>query len=258
MSKQPRVLYRYRPMSETLPAEIEFNVAYFCPLDSLNDKLEGNFDYLPSSPEELRNTLIEKARSDNEFEFAAILEVLPETAFREIERESKKIGAPEMNARKNWGVVCFTERFNNQRMWDRYANAGKGVVIEFDLSSVLIPAGALWKVRYSHERGSTSVVRVLTSRVEGEFSEALIYKTPDWSYEEEWRLLANRQGLYKIEIPISRVILGHGLSITDKNRLTNAIVRNGRPRLAELIPSGTPEKFMLHDRISGDNEIEFI
>lgn len=271
MSELPSVLYRYRPMSKTLPVEIEYNTAYFCPLDDgLNDGLEGFFDYKESSPDDLRKVLIEQAYQDNKFEYVTILESLSEGDIREIESQAKLIGAiemannekwtgkPEEAAKKNWGVVCFTERFNNRRMWEKYANSGQGVVLEFDLSKVSIPKGALWKVRYSEQRGSTSVVRALESHVEGEFSEALTYKEPQWEYEEEWRILANRRGVYEIKIPITRVILGPAMMPADKNEIVSAMVRNGRPRLAELIPSERSGKFVLHDRISGNEEIEFV
>jgi hypothetical protein len=271
MSELPSVLYRYRPMSKTLPVEIEYNTAYFCPLDNgLNDKWEGVFEYEKSAPEDLCKVLIERARQDKKFEYVAILESLSESEIREIEAQAKAIGAiemagnkdwvgrPEDAARKNWGLVCFTERLNNRRMWEEYAKSGNGVVLEFDLSRVSIPRGALWKVRYSEQRGSTSVVRALTSHAEGEFVEALTYKKPQWEYEEEWRLLANRRGLFQITIPITRVILGYAMEPADKNEILNAMMRNGRPRLAQLIPTERPGKFVLHDRIFGDEEIEFV
>jgi hypothetical protein len=62
----PQVLYRYRPMSKTLASEIEFNTAYFCPLKNLNDDLEGTFDYDQSTPEDLRQSLINRACEENE------------------------------------------------------------------------------------------------------------------------------------------------------------------------------------------------
>jgi hypothetical protein len=183
-----------------------------------------------------------------------LLHFLPELILREIELEARTLGTQEISIEK-WGVVCFTERLSNCCMWDRYAKQGRGVALEFDLSNVNIPPGALWKVNYFERRGSTSVVRTLTSQVRGEFCEALAYKKSKWAYEEEWRLLANCQGVFRIAIPIRRVILGPAMTTDDKNEIVDATVRNGRPVLAELVPSLEPGKFTLHDRMSGDEQI---
>jgi hypothetical protein len=251
----PQVLYRYRPMSETLADEIAFNTVYFCPLKDLNDDLEGAFNFGPSAPEELRNALIEKAFLDNEIEFALLLHLLPDGYLAQIDRDAKAIGEREIAIDK-WGVVCFTERLNNQQMWDRYARQGNGVVLEFEISSAAIPPGALWKVNYTEQRGSTSVLHALTSRLDGEFCEALAYKKPKWSYEEEWRLLANRQGVFKIDIPIRRVIVGPTMSDSEKSQIASAMVRNGRlPRLAELVRTSDPKEYLLYDRLAGNQKI---
>ncbi len=129
------------------------------------------------------------------------------------------------------------------------------MVLEFDLADVDIPQGALWKVNYSEQRGSTSVVSALASRVGGQFGGALAYKKSKWAYEEEWRLLANRQGVFRIAIPISRVFLGPAMTTADKNQVVDAMGRNGRPRLAQLVPSSEPGKLTLYDMRSGNEQI---
>jgi len=179
--------------------------------------------------------------------------------------------------RTNWGVVCFTERLNNRRMWEEYADHMRGAVVEFDLTGVRIPEMTFFKVRYSEERGGASLVDVLASREEGEFSEVLTYKPPKWAHEEEWRLLANLEELKEnhpylireinvkhggvvvgLKLPISRVILGPTLTADDKNQIVNAMVYNGKPKLAELAPGSSSDTFILHDIFTGSKQITLV
>jgi hypothetical protein len=259
----PSILYRYRPMSENLLAEIEFNSVYFCPLNKLNDSLEGTFDFKSSDLDQFRKILIERAYEEQEPEHAARLESMSEKELHMWHRYAKKRARPYVAARDaagryRWGVACFTERLNNLRMWDEYASQRQGVVLEFDLSQVKIPEGAFRKVKYTEQRGSITVNDALRPNADGQFFEALTYKKPRWAYEEEWRLLFDRPVSAAITVPIARVILGPEMSNDDKNKVVNALVRNGFPGQAELIPTANPNCFILKDRVTGDQKITLV
>jgi hypothetical protein len=257
-SSSPARLYRYRPVNEYSLKEIAYNTAFLCPLDRLNDHLEGIVDFGDSDPEKLRTALVDRAFQDSEIEIALLLHFLPDAMIRELESDAKKIGAPYVDARKKWGVICFTERLNNLRMWERYADEYRGVVIEYDLSRMKVPPRALWKVVYQDQRGATDVASVLSSKIEGGFSEILAIKKPEWAYEEEWRLLADKQELVELSISISRVITGPDMRNDQKNLVVNALVQNvWRPRFAQLMP-GAGSSFELHDMIAGSETIELV
>ncbi|MFC6807110.1 DUF2971 domain-containing protein [Methylophaga thalassica] len=109
----------------------------------------------------------------------------------------------------DYGVISFTETYNNLLMWAHYANDHKGIVIEFDLSKLhfnsyqsyplfevdkndeifaaknpiikTLNEGSLQKVRYSNRRpseyGCDSIL------------EHFLVKSDDWSYEKEHRAI---------------------------------------------------------------------
>jgi hypothetical protein len=160
-------------------------------------------------------------------------------------------GAPYLNARgesKKWGVICFTERYDNMAMWANYADQGKGVALEYDLRDLDVPDGALQKVLYQDASGGVSLENVLDPANAGQFSKVLSCKRREWAYEEEWRLLADQVGRVRLSIPLRRVITGVSASNETKTRVAQAVLRNGKARFAELgLAPGEERRPRLHD-----------
>lgn len=88
------------------------------------------------------------------------------------------------------GILSLTERPDNPMMWAHYAGGHTGFVLEFDSANSFFyyPSkkgeSALKPVRYGERRVIKSLVAD-ASNVEDLF----FVKTPEWSYEEEWRLV---------------------------------------------------------------------
>ena len=248
--KPPRFLYRYRPLNDYSLQEIALNSVYACPLTKLNDDEEGTFSVEKSNPTVLRGQLTERAVADGEIESALLIRCLPDEWIVEIEKEALTIGTDHLDARGKWGVVCFTERFDNIQMWARYADDDRGCVIEYDLERCSVPIlpQALWKVTYGETRGSTSLSKILDTSNAGMFSEVLSVKGSRWAYEEEWRLLVDTTGAGRLAIPISRVITGINMPNSDKNRVVHAILKHGTARFAEMYAdNGSEGKRLVHD-----------
>jgi hypothetical protein len=204
----PRYLYRYRPVNDFTLQEIAVNSVYLCPLDKLNDEEEGYFTVEPSDLRQFRDRLIELALADHKQQFAVLLRALDDNDLRKLHTQALQLGGEYLDTRGTWGVACFTERFDNAQMWARYAAEGRGLVIEYDLSSVTIPEGALLKVTYGNERGCVQVSNVLDPAQAGKFSKELAVKGSEWAVEEEWRLLVNQVGPVILNFSIARVITG--------------------------------------------------
>jgi len=88
-------------------------------------------------------------------------------------------------------VYCLAEKPNSSLMWAHYASSHTGICLEFDTRKVpLTPefpeSGALFKVNYQ-------AVYPAYNFHSGGF-EALFTKSEDWSYEAEWRLIAEERG----------------------------------------------------------------
>jgi len=251
----PRFLYRYRPINEFSLQEILYNTVYICPFEKLNDPLEGGFLYEPSKVAELLEILKKKALADGEFEIALLIEWMSDSVIAEADEYIRQKGVEYLDTRakgREWGAVCFTERFDNMQMWAHYADGHKGIVIEYDLSGADIPAGALRKVKYTSTPGTTSSETVLTAEGNGQFAETLSYKLPDWTSEEEWRLLSNEVGVKRLLIPVRRVIAGIHATHEAKSHVVNALKRRGSGRFAEMvIDSSVARRIRVHD-VLGD------
>lgn len=87
-----------------------------------------------------------------------------------------------------YGVLCLAEQPDNLLMWAHYADCHRGFVMQFDethpffQSEPRVPFSTLEKIEYSPHRPVLS-----SSNLESTI--ALFRKSPEWSYEREWRLV---------------------------------------------------------------------
>lgn len=82
------------------------------------------------------------------------------------------------------GLFCVSESRDNLLMWAHYANEHKGVCLVFDgLHEQMAEAQ---KVQYSDLR---IPVNLITDHPDTMVDKALLTKSSQWKYEEEWRLI---------------------------------------------------------------------
>jgi hypothetical protein len=87
---------------------------------------------------------------------------------------------------KTIGIYSLSEKNNDILMWGHYANAHKGLCIEFDKSQINILFGLVLKVNYSDKY---PIVNTFDLDNPDEFRKALLTKSNHWDYEQEWRIL---------------------------------------------------------------------
>lgn len=138
-----------------------------------------------------------------------------------------------------YGVVCLAEIPDNLLMWGHYTDSYRGFVAEFicDWEHVKYvprargtPFGIGFKVEY------TTKIPVLRS----DFLNApqrFCTKKPEWSYEQEWRVIRllatsdsaeDEKGHRFLRFPplsLRRIICGHRMANTDKDRVA-ALINN--------------------------------
>lgn len=103
------------------------------------------------------------------------------------------------------GVLCLTTKSDDILMWSHYADAHRGVCLEFEVGENF--AGEAQKVRYSNDR--VPIVPYVDDTANA-MSKALLTKSSHWSYEDEWRYL--------------RVKHGPGRQAFDPHALTSVII----------------------------------
>ena len=99
-------------------------------------------------------------------------------------------------------VVCFSERVDSILMWSHYADNHKGFALGYDLRPCLLPNSdnlGLFPVMYSEKRYDASellywflcsLMKIPAHNQDMMSSiKLLLYKSSDWAYEQEWRLI---------------------------------------------------------------------
>lgn len=99
-------------------------------------------------------------------------------------------------------TVCFAERVDSILMWSHYADNHKGFALGYDLRPYLLPNSdnlGLFPVVYSEKRYDASeflfwllcsLMKIPAHNQDIMSSiKLLLYKSSDWAYEQEWRLI---------------------------------------------------------------------
>jgi hypothetical protein len=84
-------------------------------------------------------------------------------------------------------VLCLTDSNVNNLMWSHYGNRHSGICLGLDWKKFTF-SKTPHKVHYQQEM---SLTEFNTSRFEWEVHPRARTKTPEWSYEKEWRIFSN-------------------------------------------------------------------
>ena len=120
------------------------------------------------------------------------------------------------------GYFCMTTKPDNLLMWAHYADSHKGVCLKFDilkdLDSFLVPVKVDYNSQYiNFDCLSSSLLEVLRR------------KSPDWEYEDEYRIIkTDHQGLWEIKQNcLVGIIFGCRTSEEDKESIKRLASTSG-------------------------------
>jgi hypothetical protein len=127
-------------------------------------------------------------------------------------------------------VSCFTTNPNSVVMWSHYVSQHTGICIEFNESSILSGAkflGLVHPVRYAKQLFDlTQVFSPSTPDKDNAFAPvvAACHKSEEWSYENEWRLVAldpadKDRPQFPLGFKPSRIILGARIGQAEQEAL---------------------------------------
>lgn len=109
-----------------------------------------------------------------------------------VNQNLKTLQATFSELRNTVGVSCFSESEDSLLMWAHYANNHRGICVEYDLLEInnILKFTAI-PIIYSQERTRFNLFK--PERIEndaiGLFIQSLTSKSPEWSYEKEWRII---------------------------------------------------------------------
>ena len=123
-------------------------------------------------------------------------------------------------------IACFSEDIHSVTMWSHYANSHKGFALEYDTKAFRLKCQFcdqlkqcnkaaicnLYPVIYQKQRyDATDFLGWYIGRSMGlpiknpdtfTSSKALLYKSPQWSYEKEWRLIVSKLNDFQDKSPV--------------------------------------------------------
>lgn len=90
---------------------------------------------------------------------------------------------------EEFGVICFSSRPIQSLMWAHYARAHQGLMIGFISNCPLFKGKGFFKVRYRSRRPTYDPSK--TAEARSQAKQFLRRKSPDWKYEQEYRLIVD-------------------------------------------------------------------
>jgi len=122
-------------------------------------------------------------------------------------------------------IACFSEDIHSVRMWSHYADSHKGFALEYDLRAFQMrcvncnqlkqckkaAVGNVYPVIYDNKRyDATDFLAYYIGKSIGlpikysdtfAVSKCQLYKSSQWSYEKEWRLIINKMNDFQDKTP---------------------------------------------------------
>lgn len=157
-------------------------------------------------------------------------------------------------------AVCFSERVDSILMWSHYANNHDGFALGYDLRPYLLPNSdnlGLFPVVYSERRYDASeflyllLCRLMKIPAHNQDMmssiKLLLYKSPDWAYEQEWRLINSEQkDLFTgraepIMIRPNSIYYGCRISQEEFSKLHEIAVKKGLEEHFMIVDNGADE-----------------
>lgn len=187
--------------------------------------------------------------------------------FFEVRKQLSRFESETMTRYRKWvserfRVACLSERMDSPLMWSHYANKHFGFCLEYDFTHTMLKNYPdldtvkimLLPVIYSEKRPLLSQAltdpALLDSYLKGEtvpnsltedIMYGLLFKSADWSYEKEWRIIGINMKESVMKLPSARkLFLGANMEEPIKERLL-AIARKKHVPVYQMYLS--PDKY---------------
>lgn len=109
-----------------------------------------------------------------------------------IHKEIQSLQSTFEDLKTTTGISCLSELNDSLLMWAHYANNHRGMCVEYNLLEINRQLGfSPVPIIYSDTRvclcsNNINTIKTSTTKI---FIESLTSKSPEWSYEQEWRII---------------------------------------------------------------------
>ena len=107
----------------------------------------------------------------------------------------------------HFGVVCFTDNLKNFPLWANYASNSSGLCLQFNVERDKELFTDLRPMKYIPE---PKLLNFNPLSENENLTKLFFYKTSEWSFENEWRLLKVHRGKYYFnQHALEKIIIGY-------------------------------------------------
>jgi hypothetical protein len=117
----------------------------------------------------------------------------------------------ELQRRYEKGICCFSQEYNNPLLWSHYGDQHRGLCIGYTTDR--LPRPDMKRVQYGGNRIVTTssleraIINKCSDAIEQLDANVLLRKAPEWSYEQEWRLVG-RSGSQESPLKLTEITFG--------------------------------------------------
>lgn len=188
---RPEKLYRFRPpRKRELDAIFGRGQLWFARPSKLGDPYECTPELVPPTAEEMERHLLEHE--------VGPLAPGDKKAWASLRRKVKRRLTSETFLTKAWrevvdgyGLLALTTELHSPLLWAQRADRHRGFCLEFDCRDPRsMPIGPAKRVHYAEARPQVEPLGLRTQPKDELERLCFRYKSPHWSFEREWRLIA--------------------------------------------------------------------
>ena len=219
---KPQILFQYRPPEDWALRNLRNRAIYLGAPANFNDPYDCRTPlYVPADLSREKFLRIRKVFGKK---FRINFKGVPERELTYALNEQFKNVHARM--RQKCGIACFSESNENLLMWSHYAGRGKGFCVAFDTGDDMVFADErVYPVIYSEKPVDANTYNMWAQGEYTSFVEVLRYKSKDWAYEKEGRLITEEkcEEFYKTKT-LKAVYFGTEAEESTKNKI-RAIVQ---------------------------------
>ena len=209
------MLYKFHHINQYFFDILNNSELWFSKPDDFNDPFDMQIQLeicmSKEDKDQAINSIVEKLHTpDFRFDKKVVAEALKQRSYGI--NQDDNVRQLLLNEFKNLGVCCFSKDYDNILLWSHYTNGHKGICLGFDFS---VPYDYLLhplEVVYSKD--------LPLVKEKNEILKGLLTKSPDWQYENEFRIVVPEAGLHSFSTNhLKQVIFGAKTSSADIDRI---------------------------------------
>lgn len=237
----PQMLYRYRALNDYTIESLKEKSLYFAGVAQLNDVLDGRF-YVPRRKLDNSEEQRLKDAKENGHLFAQNIAKLEDgtygynvsdnpfkepsditnSLFSSIKAE---VEGPEIDA----GICCFSEVPDSLPMWAHYGDNHRGICIAYETTPELfteVTEGKLHltPVEYKDKLIAFDLMTLIQLDPKLVLENVARYKSTEWAYEKEWRLIIDGGGIIRNNpLKVHSIIFGNRADSSHIGKVISAL-----------------------------------